>query len=251
MDSNETVARLQGHLTQVLRKQDRAAKTLPAKVTEVSGHLEPREKVTSQIRLPKLNLPTFDGNVLCWQEFWDIFKSSVHEQEIPDITKFSYLKGSLRGRAANAIHGISITSDNYHTTIELLKERFGKGEVIIETLYSQLQHMPTATNRISDIKSTYENVEKILRQLESQKEDINNQKVLVQQILSKFPIQVLIKQKSKELQDPWTVTVLRRSLERYVTISTNAHSHYDLNASNLLVFNVEPLYVSVRAKPAT
>ena len=116
------------------------------------------------------------------------------------------MKGSLRGIAANAIHGISITSDNYHTTIELLKERFGKGEVIIETLYLQLQHMPTATNRISDIKSTYENVEKILRQLESQKEDINNQKILVQQILSKFPIQVLIKlEESKELQDPWTV----------------------------------------------
>ena len=54
--------------------------------------------------------------------------------------------------------------------------------------------MPTATNRISDIKSTYENVEKILRQLESQREDINNQKILVQQILSKFPIQVLIKE---------------------------------------------------------
>ena len=112
-------------------------------------------KVTSQIRLPKLNLSTFDGNILCWQEFWDIFKSSFHEQEIPDVTNFSNLKGSLHGIAANAIHGISFTSDNYHTTIELLKERFRKGEVIIETLYSQLQHMPTATNRISDIKSTY------------------------------------------------------------------------------------------------
>ena len=93
----------------------------------------------------------------------------------------------------------------------MLKERFGKGEVIIETLYLQLQHMPTATNRISDIKSTYENIEKILRQLESQREDINNQ----------FSIQVLIKLKeSKGLQDPWTVTVLRRSLKRYVTMHT-------------------------------
>ena len=49
---------------------------------------------------------------------------------------------------------------------------------------------------------TYENVEKILRQLESQREDINNQKILVQQILSKFPIQVLIKlEELKGLQD--------------------------------------------------
>ena len=45
-----------------------------------------------------------------------------------------------------------------------------------------------ATNWISDVKS---NNEKILRQLESQKEDIDNQKIFVQQILSKYPIQVI------------------------------------------------------------
>ena len=230
LDSNETVARLQGRLAQVLRKQEKSAKALPVKATEPLDNPEPREKVTSQIRLPKLNLPTFDGNILCWQEFWDVFNSSVHEQEIPNVTKFSYLKGTLRGTAANAIHGISITNDNYNTVIELLKERFGKSEVIIETLYSQLQNMPVAANRISDIKSTYENIEKILRQLESQKEDIDNQRILVQQILSKFPIQVLIKlEESKGIQDSWTVAVLRKTLRQYITISTNAH-RYDVNA---------------------
>ena len=141
-------------MAQVLRKQERSAKALPAKVTEPLDNLDPKEKVTSQVRLPKLNLPTFDGNILCWQEFWDVFNSSVHEQEIPNVTKFSYLKSTLCGTAANAIHGISITNDNYKTAIDLLKERFGKSEVIIETLYSQLQHMPVATNRISDIKTT-------------------------------------------------------------------------------------------------
>ena len=49
--------------------------------------------------------------------------------------------------------------------------------MIIETLYSKLQHLQIATNRTSDVKSTYENIEKILRQLESQGEDINNRKI--------------------------------------------------------------------------
>lgn len=232
LDSNETVARLQGRLAQVLRKQEKSAKTLPAKVTGPLDSVEPKEKVISQVRLPKLNLPTFDGNILCWQEFWDVFNSSVHEQEIPNVTKFSYLKSTLRGTAANAIHGISITNDNYKTAIELLKERFGKSEVIIETLYSQLQHMPVATNRISDIKSTYENIEKILRQLESQRENIDNQRILVQQILSKFPVQVLIKlEESKDIQDSWTVKVLRKTLQQYITISTNAR-RYDVNTKS-------------------
>ena len=61
------------------------------------------------MKLPKLSLPTFDGNVLHWQEFWDVFDAAVHQQTaISDVTKFGYLKGSLRGSAASAIYGISV-----------------------------------------------------------------------------------------------------------------------------------------------
>ena len=127
--------------------------------------------------------------------------SSVHEQEVPNVTKFSYLKGSLRGAAAAVIGGISITNDNYDIVIEMLKEKFGKREVIIDARYSQLQHLPMATNRISDVKSTVEN-KKILRQLESQKYYNDYQKILVQQILSQYPTQVIIKlEESKGLND--------------------------------------------------
>ena len=91
----------------------------------------------------------------------------------------------------------------------MLKEKFGKREVIIDALYSQLQYLSIATNRIIGIKSTFENIEKILRQLELQKEDIDNQKILVQQILSKYPTQVIIKlEESKGLNDRWAVSKL-------------------------------------------
>ena len=127
------------------------------------------------------------------------------------------MKGFLCGAAAAVIGGISITNDNYCIFIELLKEKFGKREVIIDALYSM------ATNRISDVKSTFENIEKILRQLESQMGDINNQNILVQQILSKYPTQVIIKlEESKGLNDRWTVSKLRQSLQQYITIYTNA-----------------------------
>ena len=55
---------------------------------------------------------------------------------MPKVTKFSYLKSSLCGEAATAIDGISITGGNYDTTIQLLKDKFGKKEAIVETLYS-------------------------------------------------------------------------------------------------------------------
>ena len=128
------------------------------------------------IRLPKLQLPNFDGYILKWPEFWDIYESSVHRQEsIPNVVKFSYLKGALRGSAALAITGISVTNENYEVVIKILQEKFGNKESIIEALYAKLQNLSTASNKFSDIKYTYDVIEKLLRQLESQGEAINQQ----------------------------------------------------------------------------
>jgi len=57
-----------------------------------------------------------------------------------------------------------------------LKEKFGNKESIIEALYVNLQHLPTSSNRFSDIKHTYEVIERLLQQLESQGEIVNQQK---------------------------------------------------------------------------
>ena len=85
----------------------------------------------------------------------DIYNSAVHEQDIPNVTKFSYLKGSLRNSAATAICGISVTNDNYPVAIHILEDKFGKKDDIIEVLYSQLQHLPIVTNCFTEIKLTY------------------------------------------------------------------------------------------------
>ena len=90
LDSKEMVARLEARLAQVLRKRERA-KERPL----TSGIEEPQNNMSNstsvKMKLPKLHLPTFDGNILYWQEFWDVYKTAVHEQDIPNVTKFSYL----------------------------------------------------------------------------------------------------------------------------------------------------------------
>ena len=140
------------------------------------------------ICLPKLNLPSFDGSILKWPEFWDVFESSVDKQNIPEVAKFSYLRGAFRGAAFMAISGISLTSENYQVAVAILKEKFGKKDSIIEMRYAKLQHLSVSSNKFSDIKHTHDNIERVLRQLESQGEQVNQQKMLIHQILSKFPI---------------------------------------------------------------
>ena len=59
-----------------------------------------------------------------------MFNSSVHEQILPKVSKFSYLKGVLKDSAAAVISGILITTKNYKLAITLLKERFGKRRLL-------------------------------------------------------------------------------------------------------------------------
>ena len=63
----------------------------------------------TDVKLPKLNLPVFNGDVLQWQSFWDQFVAAVDSTDLPDVSKFSYLRASLEGEPKAAIQGLSLT----------------------------------------------------------------------------------------------------------------------------------------------
>ena len=61
-------------------------------------------------KLPKLTLPWFRGDLTTWTTFWDLFKSTVHENnEVQKVDKFSYLKSVLEGAAARVIQRLTQT----------------------------------------------------------------------------------------------------------------------------------------------
>lgn len=62
--------------------------------TPGSDHVHMRNNSTrSNHKLPKLTMPTFAGDILQWQTFWDSFESAVHDNSsLSDVEKFNYLK---------------------------------------------------------------------------------------------------------------------------------------------------------------
>ena len=48
------------------------------------------------------------------------------------IYKFNYLRSQLRGQASEMLMGIELTNDNYNTAIALLKESYGKKQVMTD-----------------------------------------------------------------------------------------------------------------------
>ena len=82
--------------------------------------------------LPKLTLPTFAGNPLTWQIFWDSFSAAVHtNSSLSGVQKFNNLRAQLSDDTSKSIAGFPLMDDNYEHSIAILKERFKQTSNIV------------------------------------------------------------------------------------------------------------------------
>lgn len=96
-------------------------------------------KPYNKAALPKINLPKFDGkNPTEWPSFYDQFNAVVHNSDLPDVSKFVYLRSLLKGEAGAVIEGLSLTKEHYAIALELLESRYGRREKLI---FSHIQDL--------------------------------------------------------------------------------------------------------------
>ena len=83
---------MEARLRQILRKKERLQASKVEKHTETdllrTEHAESSPSL--RVNLPKLQLPVFYGNIEYWQEFWDMFRSTADEPDLPAVSKFIY-----------------------------------------------------------------------------------------------------------------------------------------------------------------
>lgn len=86
----------------------------------------------TNITLPKIELPKFDGDVLQWCSFRDSFSSLVHNnQSISDVGCFHFLRSCLTGPALAVIKSIPLTSDNYSIAWNTLQKSFENNRLLV------------------------------------------------------------------------------------------------------------------------
>ena len=87
------------------------------------------------IKLPKLEVPTFDGNILNWKSFWEQFCVSVHDRtNLSDSEKLVYHQSALKeGSAKRTIEGLSRSGEHYAEAIESLQLRYDRPRLIHQT----------------------------------------------------------------------------------------------------------------------
>ena len=61
-----------------------------------SARDDPLPDAASRVKLPKLTIRSFDGDITRWTSFWDSYKSAIHDnRSLSAVDKFNYLRSLL------------------------------------------------------------------------------------------------------------------------------------------------------------
>ena len=171
--------------------------------------------MTRGIKLPPIELPKFSGGTIQWLEFYGLFEAIIHQNpELSKIVKFTYLNSQLTGEPKELLKWLSITSANYNTALDILKEEYGDSQAAIDIHYVKLMEIPRARNVI-ELKQINFEIEVHFRSLEALEQNIDH-RIFVTILKSKIPVNILAKLNFQRDNEPWTVEALRNAIKRYL-----------------------------------
>ncbi|XP_071577737.1 uncharacterized protein [Temnothorax nylanderi] len=116
--------------------------------TQPAGH-------SSAVKLPKIALPQFSGDLSLWPSFIALYNTSIHEnRQLSAIEKYQYLLASLKGEALNVIKNLPFSSDHYMTAYDSLLSRYrNKRKLADYYLNSMLDSKPLKTESAEALRN--------------------------------------------------------------------------------------------------
>ncbi|KAF5282303.1 hypothetical protein FQR65_LT14357 [Abscondita terminalis] len=131
---------------------DTAFYTIKAASLQMLKNNEERTSIppnSNSLKLVKIALPVFNGNIKQWPTFIDLYNSLVHNSNLSNIEKFHYLSTSLSGEALNVIKGIPITDDNYLIAYNTLFKRYQNKRLLATYYYQEIFNAPSVSKSTS------------------------------------------------------------------------------------------------------
>ena len=117
------------------KRVNRVSLPTPEHSAEIPSAVVPRS--SDRVKLPKLVLRPFNGDITAWTTFWESYESTVHTNiNLSDIDKFNYLNSLLTGAAREAVAGLSLTSANYQDAFGNVEQRKAKHMEILMNIES-------------------------------------------------------------------------------------------------------------------
>ena len=174
----------------------------------------------SHVKLPKLSIQPFRGQLTTWTPFWESYCAAIHDNTgLTDIEKFNYLRSLLERTALDAISGLSLTAPNYKEAVSILEKRFGNKQRIISKHMDALMNLDAvaSSTNLKGLRQLYDQVESHVRSLKSlgvKSESYGG--LLSSVLLNKLPhdLQLLVSRKIGESE--WRLDEIMRAVEEEI-----------------------------------
>ena len=95
-----------------------------------------------KVRLPKLVITPFNGTHMDWPRFWSLFETEIDKNNMPQVSKFSYLKELIQPKIKLLIDSLPFSSEGYERAKNILKDKYGKTSEIINAHVRKILQLP-------------------------------------------------------------------------------------------------------------
>ncbi|XP_064641935.1 uncharacterized protein LOC135496506 [Lineus longissimus] len=209
VEADDHNAEVEEYLLKLKRHIER--QTHKKKPTPTPAVVPPKAKT---VRLPKLSLASFDGDLLKWQSFFDSFAASVHsDPDLDGFHKFQYLKAQLTGEASRVIQGLALTNANYAHALELLRNRYGQPHKLSSAYMKALWDLPKPSGEFTGLRHFYDTLEILIRGLDTLGKSENTYgDLLVPIVLEKLPGSIRQQLARTHGSSDWKLKDLRTNL---------------------------------------
>lgn len=125
-------------------------------------------------KLEKIAIPEFNGEILNFTNFRNLFEDLVHSRDdLTSVQKLYYLKQACTGKAAEMIRDYPTTGDAYPEVWSFLLKRFHNPRAVVRSWFNKLRSLEPIKND-SKVRELLDNVEIIIRGLRSAGEIISD-----------------------------------------------------------------------------
>ncbi|XP_043864991.1 uncharacterized protein LOC116804732 [Drosophila mojavensis] len=123
----------------------------------------------SSAKLPRLALPTFDGNYADYKNFSALFNQMVDQQNsLSTIEKFNQLISCLKGPALETVKAFQITPENYRKALERLNQRYDNPTLVfLDNISSLFMLKSVSKSNSQEIRSLIDNSTALYNSLKS------------------------------------------------------------------------------------
>lgn len=98
------------------------------------------------VKLPDITISIFTGNQADWHSFYELFTALIISNDnLTNVQRFFYLKSYLKGEPLKLIDSLQVTNDNFHTAIDILKNRYENLNCVITAYFNSLLETSTIT----------------------------------------------------------------------------------------------------------